>query len=460
MNPSQAPAPTRRIAEWVAGVSVERTAQAHVLAIEGIRDVLGCAIAGCGESAVRDAAVVATSWGPGRASIVGRAACIAAPGAAFVNGAAAHILDFDDSFAPLTGHPSAVLVPAILALAQERGLTGAAVLDAYVVGIEVVAALGRMMNPAHYMAGWHATATLGVFGAAAAASRLLKLPADGVAAALSNAFSFCSGSRNQLGYAMKSIQAGVAARDGLVAAALAEQGLGGNPEVLAGTRGLVRLYDGREAGAQELAMPGAGGPLAIVDPGLTFKPYPTCGSTHRTLDALLDLREKHAIDADRVKKVEVIIPALNVNNLTYATPARPIEAKFSMHYCAAVALVQGAVGLGDFHESALHRPEMRRLMARIDMRALPGSEHTDKDYLELPAITIVEMEDGMRHEDTRYHRRGSADAPMPERAHRAKFSDCAATVLSPSRAARLQSSIEALESVTNIATFMDALRGA
>ncbi|WP_429924133.1 MmgE/PrpD family protein [Agrobacterium vitis] len=450
--------PTARIASWVADLPAEHTSRVQPLAVEGIRDLLGCMIGGSSEPTTLRAAKVASSWGGGRASIVGQAQAVPAPWAAFANGTAAHVLDFDDSFEPLTGHPSAPLVPALLALGEEAGASGAAILDAYCVGLEVIASLGRALNPSHYMTGWHSTATVGVIGAAAACARLMKLNADGVNAAISIAVSRSSGSRLQLGFPMKSVHAGFAAHDAVVAAMLAANGITGNLEPLIGKRSFSELYSSARVDTDSFTMPSLDQPLAIESPGITFKPYPTCGSTHRSLDALLALREKHGFTVDEVEAVDLTIPALNVNNLIYNTPASGMEARFSMPYCAALAISNGALRLADFEDAVVATSPVRPLMSRIRMHTLAGSETTDKDYLELPAHTAVRLKSGSVLEDSRYPRRGSIESPMSEAAHRAKFLDCASGTLSSSQSEHLLNVIARLPFSETVSSLMSILR--
>jgi 2-methylcitrate dehydratase PrpD len=450
--------PTLRIAQWVASLPRERTRAVQALAIDGVRDLIGCMIAGSVEPPARAAARVAATWGGGVSSLVGSSQTVSAQASAFANGAAAHVLDFDDSFAPLTGHPSAPILPAVLALGEEVAASGAALLDAYVVGLEVIATVGRVMNPSHYARGWHSTATIGVIGAAAACARLLGLNANQTAAAMSIAMSSSGGSRVQLGSPMKSIHAGLAARDAVVSASLAAEGVTGASEVLVGLRGFQNLYSGADAGPEAFVVPGADEPLAISSPGLTFKPYPICGSTHRSIDALLDLREMHQFSADDVASVTLNIPAVNANNLIYPNPTSGMEAKFSMHYCAALAIAQGAIRLGDFTEEAIHRPAIRALMTRIVMQVTPGSEQTTKDYLELPAHTVVRLQSGVMLNDERYGRRGSRELPMSASEHAAKFEDCAGRLLEPDETERLLDLISKLGAAKDIHDLAGLLR--
>lgn len=457
MTVMNATEPTRRLAAWAATLPRRRTREVQSYAIDGVRDLLACMIAGTIEPPAQRAAQAALAWGTGGTSMAGHAQRLSAPASAFANGTAAHVLDYDDSFAPLTGHPSAPVVPAVLALAEETGAAGEALLDAYVVGIEIIAAIGRVANPSHYAIGWHSTATIGGIGAAVACARLLGLDAEKTAAAISIAVSTASGSRLQLGSPMKSVHAGLAAQHGVIAARLAAAGITGNSEPLTGERGFLALFS--QANAIAFPLPEEGEALAIASPGLTFKPYPTCGSTHRSLDALLFLKSKHGFAARDVHSVDLDIPALNVRNLRYDRPRTGLEAKFSMPYCAALALVQNELSLYDFEDISLCRAEIVDLMPKITMRATPGSDATDKDYLELPAFTTVVLKDGSILEDERYDRRGSMASPLSAAEHDRKFRDCAGRALAPAVTEHLLGLIDGLGTMNDVRSLMDAVRG-
>ncbi|CAG9990772.1 unnamed protein product [Clonostachys byssicola] len=305
-NTSSQRGPTSRLAHWAAAVPRERTLAARVEAQRGIKDLMGYLIGGAIERAPKTVAKVATSTsGQGLCTIVDQTQKVPAQAAAYANGTAAHILDFDDSFRPLTGHPSCTIVPAILAVAEERGSSGDDVLDAYVVGIEIAACLGRAA-PKHHDCGWHGTATVGVISSAVACARLMKLDAAGITNAISMAFSASSGGRIQIGYDIKSMQPGAAARDAVMAATMAAAGIVGCSEVLTGPWGWSKVYSNVDGDGSEYTMPdlAVGEPLAIQDPGITYKPYPTCGSTHRTLNAVLELDKRRPVSKAYVAALE------------------------------------------------------------------------------------------------------------------------------------------------------------
>ncbi|MBU8539626.1 MmgE/PrpD family protein [Falsiroseomonas tokyonensis] len=424
-------APTQRIAEWIAELPRSRTAAVAPLAIAGLRDAVGVMLAGAAEETPRRVAAAVARWGSGSSRVIGTGQALAAPWAALVNGAAAHVLDYDDTFNPLAGHATAVLVPAILAQGEERGAEGAALLDALVVGLEVMACIGRGVNPRHYALGWHATSTIGALGAAAACARLLRLGADQVRDALSLATSMASGSRMQLGAMAKSVHAGLAAKSGVLAASLAESGVEGTAEALAGRWRFAEMFAGGAASEAAMTPPAEGAALAIEAVGISYKAYPTCAATHLSLDALLALR----VPPERIARIETALPAVLAGNLVHESPTSGMEARFSMQYCLATAAFQGQVALADFEGEAIHRPAIRALMPRITMQALPDAEPR-------PATSVtVHLTDGTHRSETRSIRRGAAENPMTQAEHLAKFRDCAARVLGP---AQIEAALAAL----------------
>jgi 2-methylcitrate dehydratase PrpD len=235
-------APTATLAAWIARTPPIRSRRAVALAKDALKDIVACMLAGARDEATLCVSSAARGWG--------------APAAALVFGTAAHALDYDDNYHPMAGHATAVLAPAIFALAESKRASGAAVLDAYIVGLEVLALVGNGVNLVHYELGWHSTSTLGPFGAAAACARLLGLDQARVTAALSLAFSMAGGSKLQFGTMAKPLHAGLAAQHGVMAAMLAASGVAGVAEPLEGAWGFAtfspapaRRATGREGSA-------------------------------------------------------------------------------------------------------------------------------------------------------------------------------------------------------------------
>lgn len=324
----------------------------------------------------------------------------------------------------MAGHATAVLAPAILATAEALRASGHAVLDAYIVGLEVQSRVGEGVNLAHYERGWHSTSTIGGFGAAAACARLRGLDAQGCGAALSLAFSLAAGSKLQFGTMAKPLHAGMAAMHGVMAAALAAAGVRGKAEVLEGEWGFADLFGA--PGMPGYAPHPVGKPLAIEQYGLKAKIHPCCASVHTAVDALLALRAEHGFAAEDVARIDTLVNRVSYDNLRYADPRTELEARFSMQWCIALALVQGRLSLADFTPAALRRREIRAWLPRIAMgHTQAGGEHPSLDNGREPARTTVFLKDGRKLERYAQHAKGTLQAPLSAAELEAKFADCA-----------------------------------
>jgi len=442
---------TAPLARWVASAPRIRRPRALALARDAFQDIVACMIAGATDDATRRVARAAARWGKGRSSVAGHALRLPAPAAALVNGTAAHALDYDDNFHPMAGHATAVLVPAILAVAEEFGSSGHAVLDAYIVGLEAQAWVGAGVNLVHYERGWHSTSTVGVFGAAAACARLRGLDAAGATAALSLAFSMAGGSKRQFGTMAKPLHAGLAAQHGVMAAALAAAGVTGIGEPLEGPWSFRDLFAGESSPGYAKRKPAS--PLAIEAFGLKVKIHPCCASVHCAVDALLSLRQEHGFTASDVKNVDVLVNRMSFDNLPYPRPRTELEARFSMHWCIALALSQGRLGLADFTPVALRREELRALLPRVAMtHTRPAKPHPLKDNGREPASVTVRLKDGRTLSRYAQHPRGTLQAPLAPGSLDAKFEDCA-----PGRMA-LRRMLQALGDAATVRPLMRALR--
>ena len=449
---------TASLAEWVASAPRVRRKPALALAKAAMLDVVACMLAGARDEATLRVARAAAGWGAGACSVVGQRPVLSAPGAALVNGTAAHALDYDDNFHPMAGHATAVLAPAIFALAEERRASGHAVLDSYIVGLEVQARVGEGVNLVHYERGWHSTSTIGVFGAAAACARLLGLAREEVRAALSLAFSMAGGSKLQFGTMAKPMHAGLAAQHGVMAAGLAARGVSAIAEPLDGPWGFRDLF----AGA---ASPGFHGQsakgLAIERYGLKAKIHPCCASTHCAVDALQHLRREHGFSASGVERIEVLVNRMSYDNLMYANPRTELEARFSMQWCMALALLNSRLELADFARAALRRAEVRAWLPRIAMsHTEPGREHPLKDNGREPALVAVLLKDGRRLERYAQHPKGTLQEPLATAELEAKFADCTQGRIAGVRAARLRSLLGSLERLGDVRELMRLMRSA
>ena len=357
-----------RLARFVAGHPVAAHPEvALTRARLAFLDTIGCAVQGATTETARRTRDAVAAWGHGPAPVIGGGGlCVAAPWAALANGTAAHARDLDDYTLVANDHASAVLVPAIIAGAAGRRCTLRDVLDAYLVGLEVIFRIGRAVNMGHYNLGWHTTSTIDGLGATAAVARLAGLDAVQTASALALAVSMGSGMNSQFGTSAKPLHAGLSAKNGVLAARLACGGLTGNPAVLDGPVRFATIMVPPGSADFTTALDGLGESWGIVTDGLGAKVYPSCGYTHRSVDAAIALHAALApADLEAIAKVQVSIPDFHLAILPYATPRTPEEALFSTAWCVATALIKGRNRLEDFEADALADPAVRALCDRV-----------------------------------------------------------------------------------------------
>ncbi len=289
-------------------------------AADAVIDTLGCMIAGAEDNSVIAVTEAFPSAGPGGSSVLVTGGHSTPSIAALVNGTAAHALDFDDNFHPARAHASAVLVPALMAVTTaDRAVSGIQFLDAYLVGLEAQAAVGYGVNPSHYNRGWHGTSTVGAIGAAAGVAHLLGAGIDEMAQAMSLATSMAGGPKGQFGTLAKPIHAGLAARNAVEAAMLALSEVAGRLDILERPQGFLDLFGGDEARGWSDWQPDE--TPVIESRGLVTKLHPCCASTHRAIDALLDLVQEHALDPEDIAAIDTKVGISAVKNLAYPSPA-------------------------------------------------------------------------------------------------------------------------------------------
>jgi len=414
------PGTIARLGEFVTAASPPPAAR--VAAAQAFLDTAGVALAGVGEPASRGVREVVEAESGGACTVFGSRVRASASGAAFANGTAAHALDFDDMCFVSLAHPSAPLVPAALAAAEEAGASGRAALDAYVVGFEIEGRLGRVMNPRHYERGWHCTSTLGTIGAAAAAARLLGLDAEKAGHALAIAASEASGLKENFGSMVKPLHAGLAARNGVVAAFLAKAGLTASAQAIDGPQGFLHAFDSA-GGDLAGAIADLGSRWEIVDTGITVKLYPSCAGTHPTLDTILDLRREHGFTAADVEQIDVDVDSVTPTILIHPRPRSGLEAKFSMPFCAAAAAIHGRVGIDTFEETIVNDPAVTALLPRVQMRVDPSFDG------KAPALTQcrvrIRLGGGRTLERAARGARGYPERPATAGDLAAKFLACA-----------------------------------
>ena len=419
-----------------------------------VLDTVGVALAGAAEPAARAVQKLVRTQGGDACAVLGAGARASASGAAFANGTAAHALDYDDMCFVSLAHPSAPLVPAVLAAGEIAASSGSAIVDAYVAGFEIQARLGRLMNPRHYRRGWHCTSTLGTIGAAAAVSRLLGLDAATTQHALAIAASSAAGLKENFGTMTKPLHAGMAARNGVEAALFAQSGLTGSAMAFEGPQGFLVAMDSERTDAEsELA--DLSSRWEIVDTGITVKLYPSCAATHPPLDALLELRRSGRFGTDDVARVGIDVDAVTPTVLLYDRPATGLEAKFSLPYCAAAAIVDGRVGIDSFADRKVGDPAMREVMTRVTMRVDPTFEGQGPPLTQ--ARVTVTLRDGRSVSRAANGARGYPENPATDAELDEKFMTCALRTLAEANARQALRQLRSIEQLSDVRALLVAL---
>jgi 2-methylcitrate dehydratase PrpD len=375
---------------------------------------IGCALGVAHSPPIEMAMRVLTPLsGPNRVTVIGRTERLDPLGAAFINAIGGNLLDYDDTHLRTVIHPAAPVAPAALALGEQRGFSGTTVLRAFILGAEVECRIGNAVSPGHYARGWHITSTCGVFGAAAASAALLGLSAEQSAHAIGVASSQSAGTVENLPSAAKNVSVGNAARNGLFAALLAEQGYTAAPAAIEGALGWARAM-GDDPAVEEITSD-LGQRWELL--ANTFKPYP-CGIVmHAVIDACLALRRDHSLTASDIADITV-----SGDQLLLDRGDRPVsndrDARVSIHHCAAVSFQFGAAGLKEFSVATVHHP------AVVALRSLTRAQ-LDASSPRGAATATVRTKDGRSLTATVLHPIGSAERPLSDQDIEAKVRDLA-----------------------------------
>lgn len=399
----------------------------------GMADCVGVAFASVREPVLQHALATVATAATGEARIWTEGRFASSADAAFVNAVAGHALDFDDT--GLDGHPSVVLAPVVLAEAERLGLSWESAVTAYVAGYEVWAELAGRDADKHHGKGWHPTAVFGVVACAAASAWLRQLPAENVSHALGIAASMAAGLVANFGSMTKPLQVGFAARNGIVAAALAERGVTASADALESPRGFLAALS--PAGRVRLDGPSrAGAPWQVVQQGLNVKRYPACYATHRIIDAALSLRPQLQDRLDEIEEIVAEIGQLQAAMLRSSRPSTALDAKFSAEFTVACALARGHVELQDFVDAHVNDSDVQLLLRKV--RVVQQAERDAEEPLFSPADHLtVRLRDGSELKAAPVRRAlGHASRPIGEAELRDKFNGCAAFTLDAAGAGR------------------------
>lgn len=392
--------------------------EARRIALKGIIDCAGVLLAGSSEEAPAILErTLASEKGEARLYFGERRA--RAPEAAWINATAAHALDFDD--VAIKGHPSAVLLPTLLAEAACRDVTGAQIVEAYVVGYEVWAELVLRDPDQHHIKGWHPTSVFGAVGAAAACARLVGLAHIQTSHALALAASQSGGLTASFGSMAKSLQVGRAAYAGVLSTRLAEGGMTAGIGAMESAQGLLMATSPK--GRVDLASPvRVGNKWQILNYGLNIKQYPLCLSTHRAMRGVRKLMSEHHLGPGDIVRVVVTMSQRNARILCHHSPQNSLEAKFSIEFAVAAMFIAGNVTLLDVRDDFVQRPDVQAWMRRVELE-ICGEEDPATGYAPFDTVSVW-TGSGEAFEIQITEIAGSEELPLSESDHRNKFQTC------------------------------------
>jgi 2-methylcitrate dehydratase PrpD len=413
---------TQSLGQFVADLSPNRVPEEAVrIARTGFIDCIGVMIAGRDEEPTR---ILQEVLDPpcGDATLYFSERKTRAPDAAWINGVAAHALDYDD--VALRGHPSTVLVPAILAEAETLDISGHDMITAYVAGYETWAELVKRDAGYHHGKGWHPTGIFGAIAAAAACASLRRLDAGRAAQAIALGASQSAGLMANFGTMTKPFHAGRAAQSGVMAARLAEAGFSASTDALEHPQGFLQAVSPSGQVDRDSPPAGLGQSWAILASGLNIKKYPACYCTHRSIDSMLDFVAQHPLKAADIAGVTVHLSENYATILRNHQPQTGLAAKFSIEFTMASAIIAKRVGLAELTDEFVQRPDVQDLMGRVVVATntdydpnQPGASLADRAVIRLASGTTLETERVRRA-------RGHAEKPLSEGDLFAKFEDC------------------------------------
>jgi len=425
-------------------------------------DCMGAALAGVAEPVSQTITGYVTKLGgPSQASLFGAGLKVSVPEAALTNGVIAHALDYDDCGVKI-GHPSVLVLPAVLSLGEHLGASGRDILTAYILGLEIEGKMALHADFKLMQARLNHQTWYGSIGAAAACAKLLRLEVPKTRMALGIGANFACGLSANHGSMAGAMAAGNACRNGVIAALMAQEGVTANPDIIEAKNGFYDTLVGRDHYDAERMADGLGNPFYIESPGIGLKKYPSCYHTHRALDGVFQLLGEHRLSDKDIAEVDVGTSERAMRVLSFSEPATPYQAKFSMPYCIAAAVVDHQVTLDTF---TAHKMEDRGIVeARKkvhlffpDIPIWPGLADVGPDTEFVGNPVTIRTRDGRSYSARVDIPRGDPALPLTDNELLAKYRDCGRSQLRPDDIERSVDVILGLEKVRDIGTLMATL---
>jgi 2-methylcitrate dehydratase PrpD len=381
---------------------------------------VGCAVGASRHDTVERALAALNEFsGPREATVLGRGDRLDVMLAALMNGTTSHTFDFDDTHLKTVIHPSGPVASALLALAERKRMSGADFLHAFILGVEAECRIGNAVYPSHYDVGWHITATTGVFGAAAAAGRVLGLTEQQMTWALGIAATQSSGVREMFGTMCKPFHPGNAARNGLLAAFLASKNFTSSEQGIEGRRGFANVLATARNYAEITEKLGETWEISLN----TYKPY-ACGIVeHPAIDGCIQLRNEHKLKAEDIESISLAVHPLVLELTGKKTPQTGLEGKFSVYHSSAVAVIHGAAGEEEYSDEVVRDPKVIVLRDKV-------TATVDKAMHEDQVRVSIRLKGGKTLEKYVEHAVGSLGKPMSDADLEAKFRAFCAGILS------------------------------
>jgi 2-methylcitrate dehydratase PrpD len=461
------PSATGAVVDFVRGTRFPAfPAEAVAIAKRCIIDGLAVTLAGSTQDAgeIVRAHVQATDT-RADATVLGRKPFKTGTGAAaLANGTSGHALDWDDTqlatsadriFGLLT-HPTIPPLAAALAVGERDRVSGKRFLEAFLTGFEVECKIAEAIHPSHYKKGFHSSGTVGTFGAAVAAAKLLDLDAAAVGHTLAIAASSASGIRVSFGSMTKPLHVGRAAQNGVVAAELAARGFTGGKDALDPPWGFFQTFSHGDGYDPKRIVGVLGNPHTIVWPGVSIKPYPCGVLGHPTMDAMRRLVMANDVRPEAIEAIRVRAGSNILNPLRYEIASNELEAKFCPAFMVSAIALRRKAGIREFNDEFVRSAPVQALMRRVERVLDPDIEA--KGWEKIRSTVEVDLADGRRlveHADERY--RGGPDLPFTRAELYEKWSDCASLVLEPALVERVFAEVERLEEVDDVSTLVRLL---
>ncbi len=468
--PPGAVALTQVLSQFVAGASYDKLpADAVMAAKRGILDTLGVVLAANQEQvATIIRRYVRGEGGDPVATVLTGGFQTDAGLAALANGTMAHALDYDNVIhaeSVWLGHPSVVILPAALAAAEERKLSGKDLILGYCLGLEIYTKVGLICGDQAYQNGWHNTSYIGTVAAAGTVARLYGLPEPLIEQCFGIAGSMAGGMRQNFGTMTKPLHAGLAARNGIQAATLAQAGLTASQHIFEATLGFRNIFSGSRGAITndipygygtitlDVFRSKLGAPWSVASPGLSYKICPSCRDSNYGMEAGLAFRRAKPFDVQQIDKIVCHVPRQMGDVLFYHDPKKGLEGKFSLEYVLARTLLDGVPKISDFTDTRVNQPEAQALIRKMKWVTFEAS----KDQHGIPDFTI-NARDGQIFRVRPVHLTGEAENPVSNAFLTDKFKDCASHAVTAEQADRIAKLTFDLENVQSVAELTGLMR--